>query len=93
MKPSKVLRLGSDKTDKSFEFTADMLAGIFTWGGIGWLLDRLLDTQPVLMLIGFVVGNMASLYLLYIRTQEPGPVRMDASPPDNPQSHTDTERP
>ena len=70
MKPSKVLGMGSTATDKSFEFTADILAAIFTWGGIGWVLDRLLGTSPLLMVIGFVVGNTAGLYLLYIRTQD-----------------------
>ncbi|MEE8599702.1 AtpZ/AtpI family protein [Euzebya tangerina] len=78
MKPSRVLG-GTTKTDRSSEFTADLLAAIFTWGGVGWLVDRWLETGPVFMLIGFVVGNMTGIYLLYIRSQDDDPPA-DAAP-------------
>ncbi|WP_370325703.1 AtpZ/AtpI family protein [Euzebya sp.] len=78
MRPSQ-LGAGSTATDKSSEFTAEFLAAIFTWGGIGWLLDRLLDTSPVLMCIGFVVGNACGIYLLYIRSRA-GEVRGGTTP-------------
>ena len=62
--------LGSAKADKSFAYTADLLAAIFTWGGIGFLIDRLVGTEPVFMVVGFVIGNIAGIYLLYIRAKQ-----------------------
>ena len=62
--------LGAAKTDKSFAYTADFLAAIFTWGGVGYLIDRWSGTGPVLMVIGFIIGNTAGVYLLYIRARE-----------------------
>lgn len=73
MRPSQ-FGAGSTKTDKSTEFTAEFLAAIFTWGGIGWGLDQWLGTAPVLMLIGFVVGNTCGIYLLYIRARDSEPM-------------------
>ena len=73
--------VGDIARDRSTHFTADLLAAIFTWGGIGWLADRLLGTAPVLMVIGFVIGNAAGLFLLYHRTRDVGTAVEDA--PDN----------
>jgi F0F1-type ATP synthase assembly protein I len=61
---------GVDRQDKSTQLTADLLASILTWGGVGWLLDRLLGTAPVLMAIGIMAGNACGIYLLYLRTRE-----------------------
>lgn len=61
--------LGSAKTDKSFQYTADLLAAIFTWGGIGYLIDSLTGRGPLFLVIGFVVGNAAGIFLLYLRAQ------------------------
>ncbi len=93
MKPTDLLGYGEGKTDKSFEFTADFLAGIFTWGGVGWGLDHLLGTGPVLMLIGFVVGNMAGLYLLYLRSQDGVSTPSATTVEDDPTSHIPIDRP
>ena len=93
MKPTKVLGIGSINTDKSFEFTADLLAAIFTWGGVGWVLDRWLGTGPILMVIGFLVGNMAGIYLLYIRTRDGEPTSTDHVRTDDTASPTDSGRP
>lgn len=72
MKPSQ-LGVRSSRTDMSFKYTADLLAAIFTWGGVGFLVDRWLDTSPVFMVIGFMVGNLAGVYLLYIRARNADP--------------------
>lgn len=70
MKPSQILGPGHDRSDKSFQFTADFLAAIFTWGGIGWVVDRWLGTAPLVMVLGFVLGNTCGIYLLYIRSRD-----------------------
>ncbi len=46
---------------------AELVSAVVTWAGIGWLLDRWLDTGPVLLLIGIVIGTVAGFYLVLIR--------------------------
>jgi F0F1-type ATP synthase assembly protein I len=46
--------------------TATLLAGPIAWGGIGWLADRLLDTD-VFLPLGLMVGMGAALYLIWVR--------------------------
>jgi F0F1-type ATP synthase assembly protein I len=58
----------------------DLVVAMLTWGGIGWLADRWLDTGPWLMSIGFIVGNGAGIYLLWLRTSPAAPDR--AAQPD-----------
>lgn len=86
------LPTGSAATDKSFEFTADFLAAILTWGGIGWVADRFLGTEPLLMVLGFIVGNASGLYLLYIRARE-GDEKPGARSPDTTARTTDADQP
>jgi F0F1-type ATP synthase assembly protein I len=93
MKRHAALGLDSLSTDKSFAYTADLLAAIFTWGGIGWLVDRWLDTTPIVMVLGFIVGNMSGIYLLYIRSRDGASMSTDEPRPDTTPSHTDSERP
>lgn len=58
--------------DTGWVMTADLLAGITTWGGIGWLLDRWLDTDPWLLAIGIMLGFAAGMYLVYRRADAQG---------------------
>ena len=47
----------------------ELVTATFTWGGIGYLADRYwLDTYPVFMSIGFVVGFFAGMYLLWLKS-------------------------
>jgi F0F1-type ATP synthase assembly protein I len=48
----------------------ELLTATFVWGGIGWLADRWLDTAPVLMVLGFVLGNALGVYLIWVRSQD-----------------------
>jgi F0F1-type ATP synthase assembly protein I len=43
-----------------------LVAGVIAWGGIGWLVDRLLGTSAFLP-IGIVVGAAGAFYLVYRR--------------------------
>jgi ATP synthase protein I len=47
--------------------TSTMVAGIAFVGGLGFLLDRLLDTEFVLTAIGIVIGAGAGVYIVYLR--------------------------
>ncbi|MGH8905811.1 MAG: AtpZ/AtpI family protein [Egibacteraceae bacterium] len=46
---------------------AELISAVVTWAGIGWLLDRWLDTAPWLLLIGIVIGSAAGCYLVILR--------------------------
>jgi F0F1-type ATP synthase assembly protein I len=48
----------------------ELLTATFMWGGVGWLADRWLDTAPVLMVLGFVLGNALGVYLIWVRSQD-----------------------
>lgn len=48
----------------------ELLTATFVWGGIGWLADRWLATAPVLMLLGFVLGNALGVYLIWVRSKD-----------------------
>jgi F0F1-type ATP synthase assembly protein I len=45
-----------------------ILSGLLLWGGIGMLADRVLGTDPWLMVVGALLGHCAGIYLVWIRT-------------------------
>jgi ATP synthase protein I len=47
--------------------TTTMIGGVAAWGGIGFLLDRLLGTSGVFFAIGVVLGAAAATYLVWLR--------------------------
>jgi F0F1-type ATP synthase assembly protein I len=47
--------------------TTTMLAGILVWGGVGFLVDRLVWSSMVFTAIGIVVGAGAGTYIVYLR--------------------------
>lgn len=55
----------SDAT--AWSMIATLVAGPATWGGIGWLVDRLLETGRTFTLIGVVVGFVTGIYVVYVR--------------------------
>jgi ATP synthase protein I len=46
---------------------ATLLAGMLIWGGLGWLLDRWLDTARLFTAIGLLVGTAGGIYVVYVR--------------------------
>lgn len=46
-----------------------LLSGTLTWGGIGWLVDRWVDTK-VFTPTGFIVGFFVAVYLVMVRYGE-----------------------
>jgi F0F1-type ATP synthase assembly protein I len=59
--------------DQSSVMGVELIAATLTWAGLGWLIDRWLDTAPWFLAIGALVGNAAGIYLIWLRGQ-----RMDA---------------
>lgn len=43
-----------------------MLSGIIVWGGVGWLLDRWLETR-FFILVGTLLGLTVAIYLVVVK--------------------------
>jgi F0F1-type ATP synthase assembly protein I len=43
-----------------------MLSGIIVWGGVGWLLDRWLETR-IFTLVGVLLGLTVAIYLVVVK--------------------------
>lgn len=65
--------------DQASRAMADILAGPAAWGGIGWLADRWLGTDPWLMSAGIVLGFGGGLYMVWLRTKPDAARRADAA--------------
>lgn len=62
---------GLSGAHQGWSVVATLFAGMFVWGGIGWLVDLWLNTTFV-KAIGVLVGMAAAVYLVVIRiAQEP----------------------
>lgn len=46
---------------------AYLISGPLLYGGLGWLVDRWLDTFPVFVAIGIIGGMALALYLVWVR--------------------------
>lgn len=44
-----------------------LLGGLVVWGGVGFLVDRLLGTGPLFVAIGAVVGALTGFWIVYLR--------------------------
>jgi F0F1-type ATP synthase assembly protein I len=56
--------------DQASIMTVELMSAVLVWGGVGWLLDRWLDTGPWLMGIGVMTGFAAGLYLVWLRSSD-----------------------
>jgi ATP synthase protein I len=64
----KFLPSTSAKPDDNVGRGIELVVGIVVFLGLGWLLDRWLDTKPIFMIVFFVfavVGNFVKLWLGY----------------------------
>lgn len=44
-----------------------LLSGILAWGGVGYLIDRLVGFRWLFLPIGMVIGVGTAIYLVYLR--------------------------
>jgi hypothetical protein len=51
---------------EGWKVTSYMVGGL-AWAGIGWAIDSLVGTFPILTSIGAVLGEAAAVYLIYLR--------------------------
>jgi F0F1-type ATP synthase assembly protein I len=42
-----------------------LISGIAVWGGVGYLIDRLVGTWPGFFAGGVILGNFGACYLIY----------------------------
>jgi F0F1-type ATP synthase assembly protein I len=67
------MRSGSPRTDGlqgvgiAWSIISTLLASLLVLGGLGYVGDRLLDTERVLTGIGFVVGAGFGVYAVYLQ--------------------------
>jgi F0F1-type ATP synthase assembly protein I len=48
--------------------TGEMLAGLIAWGGIGYVIDRLVWGEPLVFTpLGMVLGAALGIYLIWLR--------------------------
>ena len=45
----------------AFRLVADLLAGVIVGGGVGWALDRVFATSPILLIVMFLIGVAAGM--------------------------------
>lgn len=57
-----------------------LICGIAVWGGVGYGLDRLLNTRPALFIVGVLIGNAGGVYLMYVRLMGETKREMSGSP-------------
>lgn len=58
--------------DSGWAMTVELLTATGVWGGIGWLLDRWLETGPWLLAGGVLLGFALGMYLVFLRADEQG---------------------
>ncbi|MFB9905875.1 AtpZ/AtpI family protein [Allokutzneria oryzae] len=64
----------SDKTDKDtqsgkadvWSLISTLLAGPALWGGVGYLIDQAVGGKTW-MILGLLIGFVASFYIVYVR--------------------------
>jgi F0F1-type ATP synthase assembly protein I len=44
-----------------------LISGPVVWGGIGALLDRAMDSAPMYLALGLILGFVLSMYIVYVR--------------------------
>jgi F0F1-type ATP synthase assembly protein I len=59
---------------------AYLISGPLLYGGLGWLADRWLETDPVFVLVGILGGMALALYVVWVRYGAPDRRPPPASP-------------
>jgi F0F1-type ATP synthase assembly protein I len=57
---------GASDAAAGFAVLGTLISGMAVWGGVGWLLDRWLDTRAFLP-IGVLLGVTCSIYIIVVK--------------------------
>ena len=79
-RPASPPRQGSG-AETGYAVIGTLISGMAVWGGVGWLLDRWLDTRAFAP-IGIILGISVAIYLVV--------ARYGAAPPSSGGAHTST---
>jgi len=60
--------------DQAHLMGVELIVAVLFWGGIGYLVDGWLGSTPWFTAFGALLGNVAGVYLIYLRSQ-----RIDAA--------------
>ena len=60
---------GNPRSGESMAWSAiaTLVGGPLTWGGIGWFIDRWLDTGRAFTASGVIIGFITGIYIVYVR--------------------------
>ena len=58
--------------DSGWAMTVELVTATGVWGGIGWLMDRWLGTEPWLLVAGIILGAALGMYLVFLRADAQG---------------------
>ncbi len=65
---------------------AYLITGPLLYGGLGWLADRWLGTEPVFVLVGILGGMALAVYVVWVRSgahdRRPSTASPDAGHPE-----------
>jgi ATP synthase protein I len=50
-----------------WSITSTLIAGMLAWGGVGYLVDRVVGLHEVFLPIGIIVGGAGGVYIVYLR--------------------------
>jgi ATP synthase protein I len=53
--------------DMAWGIVSTLVAGPIVWGGVGALVDNVVNTSRVFLPLGVVVGFIVSFYIVYVR--------------------------
>lgn len=57
---------------EAWTMATELIAAVGIWAAIGYGLDAWLGTEPVMLVMGAVVGYVAGIYLLVLRSRRMG---------------------
>lgn len=58
--------------DSGWAMTVELLTATGVWGGLGWLVDRWLETGPWFLAAGLILGFGLGMYLVFLRADAQG---------------------
>lgn len=53
--------------DAGWSIISYLLGGMLVWGGVGWLVDRWVGTDPAFLVVGLLVGIVGAITIVFIR--------------------------